>query len=166
MKQEIFSKMECNSLIYVHIVYQIYKIVEFYSTFLGADTHGDIFRGIKSCHDFEDCKKNITVFEIEFANISENSNRYHKIPEGELIKEKNIINEHLAKIVSNNQLIPPYRYGEKSTDIVYPLYIDKIYRDKDSTYVCVIYVDNPVAYNAVKKEKELAQIEKKEMLKS
>lgn len=158
---KIFKKLDTDSLLFTHIVYQIYQIIAFYSDMLNVNVYSTIFQSIQSCHDARGRYGNFSVIEIELLNCS---NENKEKSEDSLTLEKEIINEHLEKSVSNNQFIPPYKYGEKKSDIVYPLYFVDISRTvKDTTIFNILYIDSPLAYQELQRIKQQEKNQNKEV---
>ena len=161
---KIFKKLDTDSLLFTHIVYQIYQIIAFYSDMLNVYVHSTIFHSIQSCHDARGRYGNFSVIEIELLNCSNEGSQSKKKSDENLITEKNIINEHLKKIVETNQFIPPYQYGEKKSDIVYPLYFVDISRTvKNTTTFTVLYIDSPLAYQELQRIKQQEKNQNKEV---
>lgn len=161
---KLFKKLSTDSLLFVHIVYQIYQIILFYSDMLNISTYSTIFQAIQSCHDARGRYGNFSVIEIELLNCSNKSSQSKKKSDESLITEKNIINEHLEKIVSNKQFLPPYQYGEKKSDIVYPLYFVDISRTpRNTTIFNVLFIDSPLAYQELQRIKQQEKNQNKEV---
>lgn len=161
---KLFKKLDTDSLLFTHIVYQIYQIIAFYSDMLNVAVYSTIFQAIQSCHDARGRYGNFSVIEIELLTCPSRSSQRPKKSGESFTSEKNIINEHLEKIVSTNQFIQPYKFGEKKSDIVYPLYFVDISRTpRDTTIFNVLFIDSPLAYQELQRIKQQEKNQNKEV---
>ncbi len=83
-----------------------------------------------------------------YPTTIESTNTLTKYP-----KIKDYLNERLRyDLLPAQNIITPYRVDEYYHDVVEGLYVKSVYTDGIVTWIDVIYVDNPIAYQLVRKD--------------
>ncbi len=140
------KRLEKTDLIYLHILYVVWQLVDYYSALFKIDAGEDPAKipteiGLKD---------GVSYLRFMFPKIDEER-------KFSVLDMRDIYNDYLRiKLLPEQSLIKPFSNGAGIYDIVEALYVDKVYEIEGYLYLEVVYIDNHLAFNYVKnKEKEI-----------
>ena len=140
------NKLSKNSLTYLHIIYTIWKLLEYYSKLFGIDA-GDC-----------PCDIPVQLMEIEgkmflrftFNALPEKQSYYSVLDMAEMMQE------HLQFCLLPEQtVLRPYKASSDIYDIVEPLYIDSVIAFDGFFWIDVLWIDNPISFKYYKEQRGL-----------
>lgn len=140
------KRLQKIDLIYLHILYVVWQLVDYYSVLFRVDAGEDPAKipaeiGLKD---------GVSYLRFTFPKIDE-------MRDYSVLEMLDIYNDYLRiKLLPEQDLLKPFCNGTGLYDMVESLYVDKVYEIEGYLYLEVIYIDNTLAFNYMRaKEKEI-----------
>ena len=134
--------MKKNSKTFLNILFYIYVTVTYYSNLMNIIVPNDIQKVPVSILD--DAEKTMLRFSFQ---KNKNGSRIHTV-----LQIADILNDYLQIVLLPNQTdLQPFQCGTSIHDAIEPLYVDMVFEDEYYINIDVIFVDNPLAFQYIKR---------------
>ncbi len=135
------SKLNKASLTYLHILFVIWSLLDYFSVLSKTDVPDD------PTELFSEIIESDGLTHIQFAVPKiPNHHRDHTV-----LQLVDIYNDYLRIVLLPSQTyLKPYKNGSTYLDIIEPLYIDTVYEDSAYLFIDVLLVDSPLAFKHVR----------------
>lgn len=141
------KRLEKTDLIYLHILYVIWQLVDYYSALFKVDAGQDPAKIPTEIR----VKDGITYLRFSFPKILNEQTKYP------VLQMRDIYNDYLRiNLLPAQNVIRPFSNGSAVYDIVEALFVDSVFENESDLFLEVVYVDNSLAFHYVRnKEKEI-----------
>lgn len=139
------GKLTKQSITYLHILHVVWVLASYYTRLFGIDA-GEEPAEMKT---FLLEREGITFVRFKFPSCDVFTDKEYSFEE---IRE--VMQQYLDYcILPSEKILRPYLGGSTIYDIVEPLYIDRVEETKGIWRIDIVYVDNPLAFQYVKRGK-------------
>lgn len=142
------KRLQKIDLIYLHILYVVWQLVDYYSVLFRVDAGEDPAKIPARIMQEEN---GVTYVRFMFPKIDEER-------KFSVLEMLDIYNDYLRiKLLPEQDLLKPFCNGIGIYDMMEALYVNKVYEIEGYLYLEVVYIDNTLAFNYVRnKEKEIS----------